>query len=137
MEKKLLAKVAQAQDCKHSLMRKLDKLGAHKFESEDARANSELILTQLINIAEMKHKFAEDIYSFVLQSVHRLPAESPILEKIVSKATNAHISQTDEFPYQLVDYAIENGKADLLVKAAHTNDDLFTYVLTKIADAGD
>ena len=55
MEKKLLAKVAQAQDCKHSLMRKLDKLGAHKFESEDARANSELILTQLINIAEMKH----------------------------------------------------------------------------------
>ena len=74
MEKKILAKVAQAQDSKHSLMRKLAKLSAHKFESDDDRANSELILTQLINIAEMKHKFAEEIYVFVLQSINRLPA---------------------------------------------------------------
>ena len=115
-------------------MRKLDKLTGHKFELEETRPNSELILTQLINIAEMKHKFAGEIYSFILKAIHRLPTGSPILEKIIGKATSAHISPTDEFPYHLVDFGLETARADLLVRAAEANDDLFTYVFAKLGD---
>ena len=136
MEKKLLAKIAQSQDGQHALTRKLDRLGIHKFESDDTRATSELILTQLINIAEMKHKFAGDIFDFVLNSIKRLPAESPTLDKIVSKATSAHISHTDEFPYHLIDFALVASKSEILIRAAETNDDLLTYVLARLGDSG-
>ena len=141
MEKKLLAKIARSQDCKHALKRKLDQLDNHNFDSDETQATSELILTQLINIAEMKHKYAAEIFAFILKAIYRLPAGSPILNKIVNKATSAHISQTDEFPFHLVDYALHtaDGKTstDILVKAAETNDDLFAYVFTGLSDAGD
>ena len=84
----------------------------------------------------MKHKFADEIFNFVLAGINRLPPGSSVQEKIVSKATSAHISQSDEFPYHLVDYALRTSKSEILLRAAETNEDLFAYVFTKIDDAG-
>lgn len=55
MEKKILGKITQSQDCTYQLERQLDKI-SEQLQRED---RFDFIVTQLVNIAEHGHPLRE------------------------------------------------------------------------------
>ena len=59
-----------------------------------------------------------------------MPLDSKVVEKIVSKATNAYVQPSDTLPYRMVFHAYENDSFEVLLKAATVNEDILSYILS-------
>lgn len=68
MEKKLLLKITKEQECNQALLKSFDKL--FLFSKKDGNKVSDNLLTQLANIAELKHKFANLIYQQLFDQIN-------------------------------------------------------------------